>query len=1157
MKNLCANVLRLITCSALLALSVHSQTSTASLTGRIADPTDAPVAGAPIRVTNMDTGIARETVSSGTGNYTVPLLEPGRYQVSVAVSGFKQSTRAGITLQVDQVARVDIALELGATSENVLVQATAPILDFETSSLGQVVENRQVTELPVNGRNTLAFLSLTPGIRLQGQAGVNQSTTSVQNRGNFSANGGLANANNVLVEGTSVNIARGNIVAFIPPVDATEEFRVETNNYSAEYGRSSGAVVNLSIKSGTNGLHGTLYEFFRNRDLDANNFFQNKAGLPRPALSFNQYGASVGGPIRKDKFFFFANFEGFNQRQGTALTTTVPTALQRTGDFSQTFNAAGQLISIANPFSTRLGPDGKTFIRDSFSGNVIPPALLNPVGVKFTNFFYPPPNQPGAPFTNVNNWSGSASQPIDSYQGVGRLDYTLNARWKLFATYAQQYIHRGKLDLFHNGTAPAISGYTEMQTDNYAVVSATAILKPNLVAELRTSFIRFGHHRYPPNYPFDLTSLGFPAALQNAEEFQGFPTVTVAGLQGASVVGGSTILSVANNWNQGGSLSWIHGNHTTKFGGLFTVQQANDLNISNPTPAFNFTGQFTSTNPAASTATSGVGLASLLLGVPATGNASYSLPLADQRWYMNVFVQDDWKATRRLTLNLGLQYSLDSSITERYNRISWFDPNVVPPIAAQVGLPLHGALVFGDKDHRYPENLYRKQWAPRVGFAYQLFPKTVVRGGYGIFWLPNNLEAVSTGTRASAWTTTTTFVGSLNGGITPQDTLSNPFPNSIQFPPGSANGANSLIGQAISVYLRSNHTAYVQQFNFDIQQELWKDIVLDVAYAGSKSTGLPVEVDLNQLPDQYLSLGSALQTQVPNPFYPLVKAGILASPTVARGQLLRPYPQFGSVLAQGANAGSGTYHSLQAKITKRFSSSVILASYTYSKAIGNSEAANSVSQEVSGEPGSGQFSNNYNHLQDRSLAEFDAPQRFVLSYTVDLPFGKGRAFLNGGGLVNRLIGGWQLTGIYTYQSGTPLFISNVTNTLASAFVFYVRPNTNGQTAKLSGSGQSRLNQWFNTSTYSSPAPFTYGNVSRTLPDVRNDHTNNFDTGFYKNNRFGHDGRFNLQFRTEFFNVFNRVRFSDPGLVFGTAQFGVVSAQANSPRQVQFALKLLF
>ncbi len=363
------------------------------------------------------------------------------------------------------------------------------------------------------------------------------------------------------------------------------------------------------------------------------------------------------------------------------------------------------------------------------------------------------------------------------------------------------------------------------------------------------------------------------------------------------------------------------------------------------------------------------------------------------------------------------------------------------------------------------------------------------------------------------------------------------------------------MGQSISVYRRSTHTGYAQQWNFDVQQEVWNGIVVDAAYAGSKSTGLPIDIDLDQLPNQYLSMGAALSQQVANPFYGLVQSGTLAQPTVARGQLLRPYPQFTSVLAQGTNAGSASYHALQVKATKRFSSSVILAAYTFSKTIGNSEAPNSVSQDA--QAGGGLLTNNYNLRQDRSLEQYDTPHRFVLSYTIDLPFGKRQRYLNSGGVAGWLAGGWQFSGIYTAQKGTPILLTTSVNSMQAAYVTFARPNNNGQSAALPGDAHARLNQWFNTSVFSAPPAFTYGTTGRTLPDVRDDGINSLDGGFFKNNRFGHDGRFNLQFRAELFNIFNHVRFADPGLVFGTAQFGVISAQSNSPRQIQLALKLLF
>jgi hypothetical protein len=1136
---------------------LRAQTTTAQITGRISDPSDAVVAAASVRVTNTDTGIVRETLTSSAGYYTAPLLQPGPYEIAVQVSGFKPMVRTGVTLQVDQVARIDFRLELGAANESVTVQASAPLLDAATGSLGQLIENRQITELPTNGRNTLAFVALTPGVRMQGNAGLNPYTVDSNGRGNFSINGGVSNGNEVLVDGAPVTISRSNAPGYLPPVDATQEFRVEASSYSAEYGRSSGGVVNLSIKAGTNRFHGTLYEFLRNSSLDANNFYQNKAGLPKLPLKQHQYGASTGGPIRRDRTFFFASWEGFAQRQGVNLTTTVPTALQRAGDFSQTFTAAGQLIVIADPNTTRQNADG-TFARTAYASNRIPAAQIDPVAAKFAAFYWPLPNQPGAPGTGTNNLSVSASAPFDAQQGLMRIDHSLGIKWKMFGTYAQQSIDRGTLDFFHNKAtpgAPGASGVAQLLTTDNAVLAATAVLNPRWILELRSAFIRAGQDRTPPNVPFDLAGLGFPKSYADAVEFKTVPNIQVPGVQGVGTAAFSVLNGRSNNWTQSASVTWVRGSQTIKFGGSYRLMQANDVNGGSSAGQFNFTAQFTSTNPQAATATSGVALASFFLGSPATGQVDYSSGLAHQRWYMSSFLQDDWKVTRRLTLNLGIQYSIDTEITERFNRAAWFDPNAVPPVAQTVGLPLLGGLQFVSSDNRSPSNLFLKQWAPRFGFALQAHANTVVRGGYGIFWLPNNLYSAATNTRSSPWSTSTQFVGSLDNGITPHDKLSNPFPNGIQLPPGSSKGLNSLLGQDISVYLRDNHAGYAQQWNLDIQQGLWRQLVVDIAYAGSRGTGLPVVLQFNQLPVQYMSLGTQLTQQVPNPFFGLVQTGTLANRTVTRSQLLRPFPQFGSISSPGASAGSSTYHSMQLKVTKRFSSSVLAAAYTISKAIGNSESA-TPAQEPNNQPGAGAWLNNYDHRVDRSLAEFDVPQRLVVSYTVNLPFGKGRRLLTKTGPLNRLIAGWEVSGIYTAQSGTPIFLST-SQVLTNNFVTFSRPNNNGHSAELSGDPRERLNRWFDTSVFSQPAPFTFGNVGRTLPDVRNHGINNLDFGLFKNNPFGRDGRLNLQFRSEFFNVMNHAQFANPGLAFGTAQFGVISAQANFSRQVQLALKLIF
>ncbi|HYM09108.1 MAG TPA: carboxypeptidase regulatory-like domain-containing protein, partial [Bryobacterales bacterium] len=1080
----------------------------------------------------------------------------GRYRLELEQPGFKRFVQEPIEVRVQQFVSLNPVLEVGQATQTVEVTGQVALLDSATSSLSQVVENRQVTELPLNGRNTLALAALTPGIRTHGQFLQNTATRSFAGWGNFSSNGGVADANEVLVDGAAVTMFLINQPSLIPPVDATQEFRVQTNNYSAEFGRSAGAVVNVSIKSGTNQLHGSLYEFLRNDQLDANDFFQNRAGQARPKLAYNQYGFATGGPVwlphvydGRDRTFFFVNFEGFRQRQAMALTTTVPTAAQLQGDFSQTFNASGQPVIIANPFSVHNG------LRDPFPNNQIPQSMFDAVSNKLrvNGRVWALPNGPGAAFTGVGNFSTSAVQPIDEDQVVTRMDHAIGSKWKVFGTYAAQSFALGGFDPFRNGTDFLTVGGNESNLTQTAVLGATALFSPSLVGEFRSSFSRFRNNRIPKSDGFDLTTIGFPSAVTSLQQFHAFPRLTFSGVASLGKLSTSEIRRIANNWNQSASLTWIRGGHAFKFGGQFRLQQLNDVQVDDSSGSYTFNQQFTAMDPFKSSSTSGNTVASFLLGIPSSGSMGLGEHLALERRYFGWFFQDDWKLTRKLTLNLGLRYDLELGPTERYNRQSYFDFAAVAPIAQAAGVNVPGALHLTDDKTRAPEQTYWREWGPRFGFAYQLLPKTVLRGGYGIFWLPGGLETSGTSTNNPTATISTPFVSSLDNGVTPHDRWSNPFPNGLIPLLGNSQGLNTLVGQGLGVFLRGGHQGYTQQWNFDVQQQLASGLAVDVAYAGSHGVGLPGSIQIDQLPDQFLQLGTALNQQVANPFFGLVSVGTLSQPTVSRGQLLRPYPQFTGVSLGSTNVGSSIYHSMQMKVTKRFSDSLVAVSYTVSKGIGDSEAVVGW-LEQSGTPSG--FMDNYNRRLDRSLNAFDSPQRLVVSYTAALPVGKGKRWLGNPGKIGALISGWEVNGIYTAESGTPLFLGTSSN-LTNSFGGGSRPNNNGHSAQVSGDAHDRLNRWFDTSVFNQPPAFTFGNTSRTLPDVRDHGTNNLDLGLIKNNRFWKDGRVNLQFRSEFFNIFNRVRFGDPGLTSGTPQFGVVTSQENSPRLIQFALKLLY
>ncbi len=578
-----------------------------------------------------------------------------------------------------------------------------------------------------------------------------------------------------------------------------------------------------------------------------------------------------------------------------------------------------------------------------------------------------------------------------------------------------------------------------------------------------------------------------------------------------------------------------------------------------PTGIFNFDQGFTSADPL-NPGNTGNGMASFLLGYPSGGSASTPAPVAAEQYYSGIFAQDDWKVTKKLTLNLGIRWEHDSPWTERFNRLTYFQPNTPNPITAAAGLNYNGSIGLVDSPgygNRSNINPDWHQFAPRVGLAYQVAPKTVIRAGYGIFWIPNDVAWAYSPNNDPINSITTPFVGSINGGLTPYNNLSNPFPQGILQPPGrNPSYQQTLLGQGLTLAQPQNPYGYAQQWNFDVQQELGNGVLLDVAYAGAKGTHLPIESpQIDQLPDKYLSLGNKLIKQVPNPFYGLVTQGALAAKTVSYGQLLRPYPQYNGMSYAGQGIGNSDYQSLQVQFTKRFANGAsISAAYTFSKLISDTETITSWLEGG----GVGGYQDFNNLRLERSLASFDTPHRLVVSYVYDLPFGKGEKYLaNVSGFVNEIVGGWGLEGVTTVQSGFPLHFGTAQN-LTNSFGGGSRPNvTAGCNTGMAGSAQSRLNEWFNTACFSQPPAFTFGSEPRVDPSLQAAGIANWDMSAFKNFTFGPEAKLNLQFRAEVFNLFNRVQFAFPGQTFGTPQFGVVSGQANLPRLIQFALRFGF
>jgi hypothetical protein len=1047
-------------------------------------------------------------------------------------------------------------MQLGNVAETVEVQSITQLLQPATSSLGAVVERRKVEDLPLNGRNPLALVALTPGVVPQG---FSQDAPAVPNFyawGNFQIGGALGNQSEAMLDGGSIHGSLMNGVRLVPTEDTIQEFKVQTNNLSAEFGHTAGGIINLTTKSGSNTLHGSLFEYLRNEVLDANNFFNNSKGVEKPAFTQNQFGGTLGGTIRRDKLFFFGSYEGFRQRRGRSFLLTVPTPEQREGDFSKTFDAQGNLIPIYDPLTTRPDPNNPgRFLRDPFPGNIIPQSRLDPAAKVLAKRIYGNPNVTGAPFTNINNFATNAAMPADADQYSVRLDYVLSPKQRIFGRYSFWRADTPGLDPFKNGTQVVLDIFPDFRKTRQVFFEDVYTFSPSLIADFRYSFLRFDYKRIPLTQGEDLSALGLSPNLnqQIAPDFRHIPNFTVAGM--TLIFPGSIIFQAEDNHHVVGNVTKVWSRHTAKFGVDFRVFRLNYLQSNDTSGAFSFNNLFTASDPLRPTG--GIGFASFMLGYPASGVANTPAFLAQQRSYRAFYFQDDFRASNKLTLNLGLRYDQEGGWTERYDRQSFFMPEAEHPAARQTGLPLRGRVGLvnsPDRESRHLTDTFPGQLGPRFGFAYSLTGRTVLRGGYGISWLPKSVVRREVVVEPTG-TGTTVYVDSLNGGLTPFGRLNDPFPNGIVQPVGRDPIFQSrLTGTSLRAKLTSDENAYTQQWNFNIQQQLPGDMLVDVAYAGLKGTKLPQGVvELNQLPDQYLSMGAALLAQVPNPFFGLIESGPLSARTVAQGQLLRPYPHYNSVALYNPFIGSSIYHSLQLKVEKRFKGGAgLLASYTASKLISDVETATTwLESSVATNQ------NNNNLKLERSLSSQDVPQRLVISGTFDLPFGRSRRFLsNFGGLPGKLISGWSVNGIYTAQSGMPIALVTAAN-LTNSFGGRSRPNNNGQSARLTSPATERLNRWFDTSKFSQPPAFTFGNVSRTLPDVRSHGINNLDFSIFKNTQFGPNEKLNLQFRTEIFNIFNRPQFGYPGNAFGTPQFGVVANQANEPRLIQFALKLVF
>jgi hypothetical protein len=1104
-----------------------------TITGRVTDPSAAVVAGATITVTNLDTGIKISSMTNVTGNYSVAGLAFGKYEVACEIQGFRKYVRKDVSLDVAQTLSLDIPLEVGAVDQTVEVTAAAPLLEKDTSDLGTVVDKKQVEDLPLsiagNMRNPESFVLLAPGV--------------VGNAADTEINGSQDRAKAVLFDGAiSTGPESGGTLFTYPPVESIGEFKLLSNNFSAEYGRTGGGFEIFTSKSGGNQYHGSLWEYLRNDKFDARGFIAQTTPINRQ----NEFGASFGGPVRipklyngKNKTFFFFVYNGFRYTAGaTNNVLNLPTLKQRSGDFSGRTKGGVPLL-IYDPQST--GPDASgNLTRTPFANALIPADRISAVSRALIQLLPVP----------------DTTQQTGNYFAVGAQVFNRDVETVKFD---HNFTERNRLSIFYyhsseTSTAPeSIKGamsnaLAQFRKPNWARVNHDFIFNAATINNFRV-----GYTREPQQWARVASDHGYLQAI---------------GLKGTNPPGDiiprvqftdsysnwadevkNKGLQVNNTLQLADTLSHFKGNHAFKFGFDTNWQQTNGADTFNQQGTTIFSGNETAFPSASGRATSGDPLASFLVGALDSANYNGLFVVPAMRYhYFAAFFADDWKVSRRLTINYGLRWDLFIPRQDSHNNMSGFDPTLANPGADghPGGIAFLGSGAGRDGRNSFADTDY-KNFGPRLGFAFQLFKNTVLRGGYGIYYGQGNATAglrqsqtFSYGFNAApSWAST-------DAGVTPAFYWDNGFPTNWPRPPFIDPTVQN--GTSIAYIARADgRPPYFGNYQFSVQQMLASRLVLDVAYVGVKGTRLGNNlISLNQLNPSYLALGSLLTQNITSTA--AKNAGIVAPYAGFTGsvaQALRPYPQFQNITELSNPNGNSSYNALQVKLIKRLSQGMtILGSYTFSKNMTDGNIA------AGGGPAGEDY---YNRRLEKSLSTFDVPHNFAVAYTYELPFGRGKMLLNNGSVPAKILGGWQLTGIQQYQTGQPVQLT-ASNTLP-IFNGTLRPNLNLGVPMTLNPVNPLTDPWFNKAAFSVPTTNTLGNAARSYTQLRAPNLYNENFGLMRRIRIREAATITL--RGEFFNALNRVVFAAPASNISSSTFGRVTAQSNNPRQGQVSMRLDF
>ena len=1162
-------------CLLTVAWPASAQEFRGSITGRVSDAAGASVAGAHIVATNPSTKIATSTSTDQSGNFTLLYLTPGRYDISVEASGFKKLLRAGLEVRVGDKLTLDLTMEVGELAELVSVTSDAPLLDAATASSGQVIDRRRINELPLSDGNPFVLSRLAPGITYTGDLKFsrpfdNLGTSAVVANG---APGG----NEFTLDGSPNTESRQPRIAYVPPSDAVQEFKVVTLSFDAQQGHTAGATIDVTLRNGSNDLHGTLYEFVRNDILSANDFFLNRAGQPRDALRYNRYGGSLGGPILLPRFgeggsrtwsgrnrlFFFFAYEGLKDAFPEPGQFTVPTLAERNGDFSALLPLG---IRIYDPLTARsVGP---RIERSPFPGNIIPQERISSIARAYLSF-YPLPNQPGDA-QGRNNFI-SANPRSDTFNSeAARFDFTYNERHNAFFRYTRNNRReaRGNWTGVVGGIRP--TGTFLFRNNNGATYDHVYTHSATTIFNFRAGFSNFDSPTVRQHEgAFNPPTLGFSSNTVAA--FGGFSYLPRFETGEFSPLGESlgtrfshTVYSVQP------TVTKIKGNHTLRVGYDFRVYRENSSGPGHAAGRYDFRTDFTrgpfDDSPAAPI---GQDLAALLLGQPTGGLLERNAARSNQTIYNALFFQDDWKISRNLTLNIGLRYDYETPTTERFNRNArGFDAvssspieaaaraayaaNPIPEIALQ-DFRVRGGLLFANETERGFWQADRNNFQPRLGFAYRLDAHTVMRGGWAVYTIPFIIDGI----QQAGFSLPASLVPTLDNGLSFRASLFEPFPEGINQPPGASLGLATFIGRDIDFVPLERENGQAQRWSLSFERELPGQWLVELAYVGNRGYDLTTETDiLNAVPRRFLSTSPVrdqatidfLNASVANPFQGLAPGTSLNGAVVSRQQLLRPFPQFGNIRTR-RDDGSSIYHSGQVRAEKRFTRNyTLLVSYTWSKLL----------ERVS-------FLNPTDTEYEKRISINDAPHRLVVSGIWELPFGRQRRWGNSwNGLTDAIFGGWQVQGIWQAQSGRPLELGNL---YFNGDPSLLRANINGSTvdAAFDTSGfyftddAVRVGGVVSAARQRSDPRIRLADNIRTFPTrlsgFRSQALNLWDLSLIKSFFFNETTR--LQLRGEFLNAFNHPQFNNPNLDPTSSSFGRITSQANLPRNVQLGIKLIF